>query len=151
MTERIKILANPVVSTILTLVTLAGVIYGAVKFIDSRIDAKINDPSTVRRIALVARPEMILDEEGRVLIDRGAMDYIADFKVAKNPKEPIIDTITITPRRYMANPPLVTAVNTAFLQTKEQRGQKLDWIIKLEYNSWSDPGPNRVRIEIIDR
>jgi hypothetical protein len=136
----------------LTVAALVGAIYGIIRFIDFRIDAKLNDPSTTRRIALAVRPEMIIDQKGSILIDRGAMDYIADLKVTQNPKNPVVaDTVTITPRRYMANPPLVTSVDAAFLHTSAEHGSKLDWIIKLEYNSWSEDGPNRLRIEIIDR
>jgi hypothetical protein len=95
---------------------------------------------------------MIIDQKGTVEIDRGAMDYIADIKVTPNPNIPVLaDTVLITPKRYMSHPPLVTAVDPAFMHTDPERGQKLDWIIKLHYGSHNDPGPNRLRIEIIDR
>jgi hypothetical protein len=133
-------------------VGVVGGIYGLNAYIDWRISSALNEPSMVRRIALAARPEMIIDAKGTVEIDRGAMEYISDFKVTQNPKNPLVaDTITITPRRYMANPPLVTSFDAALLHASAERGQKLDWVIKLEYNTYSDPGPNRLRIEIIDR
>ncbi len=132
--------------------TVFGTIYVAMKFVDSRISTALNDPSMVRRIALAAHPEMIIDQKGTVLIDRGAMDYIADIRVTQNSSNPVVaDTITITPHRYMAHPPLVTSVGAALMHANAQRGQKLDWVIKLEYNSWSEDEPNRLRIEIIDR
>ena len=145
-------LIGSIVAGILTLAALVAAIYGVMYYIDSRIAAQLNEPSMVRRIALSARPEMIIDNKGRIEIDRGAMDYIADIKVTQNSKYPILaDSIVITPRRYMAYPPLVTSVDAAILHTKAERGQKLDWIIKLEYGSWDTEGPNRLRIEIMDR
>ncbi len=143
--------AKQFIGFFLTVATLVGAIYGVITFIDFRINSKLNDPDVVRRIALAARPEMIIDYKGSVLIDRGAMDYIADLKVTQDPKYPLADTIVITPRRYMANPPLITSIDGAFFDASPERGPKLDWIIKLKYRSFSDEGPNRLRIEVIDR
>jgi hypothetical protein len=138
----------PLLAALLAVVTA---IYGATAFIDWRIASALNEPSIVRRIALAARPEMIIDNNGTVEVDRGAMDYISNIKVTKKSNSPVADTIVITPRRYMAHAPLVTSVDGASLNATPERGQKLDWVIKLEWNSFSEPGRNRLRIEIIDR
>lgn len=152
MIDRAKRFITYFVAALAAVSTVVGTIYVAIHFVDSRIAAALSEPSMVRRIALAARPEMIIDEKGTVEIDRGAMDYIADLKVTPDPKSPLVaGTIVITPRRYMAFPPLVTSVDAALVHASVKRGQKLDWVITLEYNSWSDPGPNRLRIEIIDR
>lgn len=152
MIDRAKRFITYFVAAIAAVSTVVGTIYVAMHFVDSRIAAALSDPSMVRRIALAVRPEMIIDHKGTVEIDRGAMDYIADIRVTQDPKSPLVaDTIIITPHRYMAHPPLVTSVDAALLHASAARGQKLDWVIKLDYGSWSDPGPNRLRIEIIDR
>jgi hypothetical protein len=80
----------------------------------------------VRRIALAARPEMIIDNKGRIEIDRGAMDYIADIKVTQNPEFPhIADTIVVplnaTWRIRRWSRPLKVAS-----EAKTEHGQKLD-------------------------
>jgi hypothetical protein len=124
--------AKQFIGFFLSVAALVGAIYGIIRFIDSRIDTKLNDPSTARRIALAARPEMIINQKGSVLIDRGAMEYIADLKVTQNPKNRgLADTIIITPRRYMANPPLVTALDAAFLHTSAEHGPQ----IRLDYQT----------------
>jgi hypothetical protein len=150
--DRVRRFIGYFIAALAAVSTVVGTIYIAMHFVDSRITAALNDPATVRRIAFAARPEMIIDQKGTVEIDRGAMDYIADIKVTPDPRSPLIaDSIVITPKRYMAHPPLVTSVDASLLHAEAERGQKLDWIIKLQWSSTSDPGPNRLRIEIIDR
>jgi hypothetical protein len=52
------------------------------------IATALDDPKMVRKIALAARPEMIIDYKGSVLVDSGAMEYISDFTVITNAKIP---------------------------------------------------------------
>ena len=148
MIEKFKDLAG----LILIFVALAGAFYGVPTFIDKRIDAKLNDPSVTRRIALAARPEMIIDDTGTVLMDHGAMDYLANVEVVKEHKDQFVpDKIIITPRRYMAIAPLVTPVDGSF-RTSVNRGSKLDWVVTFDTISFSEAvGHNRIRIEILDR
>lgn len=143
-----KYFAGPTVG----IAAVVAVIYGAQQYIDSRITRVLNDTETLRRIAAAAKPEMIIDSRGAVLADMGAWDYIADLQVTPSTQSTFIaDSLVITPKKYMATPPLVTPVDGAFLTVTPVRGTKLAWILQLDYGSWDDNGPNRLRIEIIDK
>jgi hypothetical protein len=86
---RMTTLAKQIAALIVTVAAVFAAIYAVPRFIDSRIAAALNEPSMVRRIALAARPEMIIDAKGSIEIDRGAMDYIADIKVTQGSKVPL--------------------------------------------------------------
>lgn len=139
-------------ATVTVVATLVGTIYGVTSFIDGRIASALSDPATLHKIAIMARPEMIIDAKGTVLIDRGAMDYIQDFQVTTHKEVPIlVHKVRITPKRYMALPPLITTVDCGFVSVTSERVEKLDWLLTIEYGGWDGDKPNRVRIEIIDR
>lgn len=121
---------------LVVLVFLAGFIWVVTGFIDSRVRAALEEPQTLERVARMARPEMFIDHKGTVLVDNGAMDYIDDLKVTASDTFPILASkLIITPKKYMANPPLVTAIDSALLRTESERGNKLDWVINLDYGS----------------
>jgi hypothetical protein len=138
-----------IIVIIATIAAVVGAISGAMFYIDRRISVALNDPEMLRKIALATRPQMIIDSRGSVVADFGAMEYLADFRVTGQPN--VADTIVFTPRRYMAQPPLVTSIGDSFFTVTSERGQKLDWVVHLKYSMSNEDAPNRYRVEIIER
>jgi hypothetical protein len=59
-----------------TIIGIIGAIYGAMQFIDKRIEKKLQDDSFVRRVAASLRPAIVFDEHGSIIIDQGGMEII---------------------------------------------------------------------------
>ncbi len=144
-----KYFAGPTVG----IAAVVTVIYGAQQYIDSRISRALDDPGTLKRIAAAAKPEMIIDTSGSVLADMGAYQYISDMQVTglTLTKSNCTSSITITPKHYMASPPLITGIDAPWLGVAAHRGKGLDWVFDLDWGSYRDEGPNRLRMEIIDK
>lgn len=143
---------SAIVKGVSSIIVAVGVIYGGIEFVDYRIEKVLADPQMIRRIATSTRPEMIVDSKGTVLFDRGAMDQIADIRVTADSKFPeIVRTVTITPKNFMALPPLVTAVDGGEFNATPQRGERLDWVVTLDWSGFTEDGTNRIRIELFQQ
>ncbi|HWB04178.1 MAG TPA: hypothetical protein VG796_14215 [Verrucomicrobiales bacterium] len=143
------------IATIAAIITaLWGALYGIQTWVDSRVEDRISDPAFLRRLAERARPELIIDVTGAVLVDRGAMEFLDGppqvFPSAEDPS--MIGRISLNPKKYMAVAPVVSTVDGTSFALKAARGKGLSWEYTL---AWSGtlpyPNPRPIRIEIIDR
>lgn len=132
--------------------SVVAIVYSIQTYVDWRIETQLSDPATLRRIAAAAKPEIILDGKGSIIADMGGMDYLADIKtVPWQQHANMIKTIILTPKKYMAIPPLVSSIDATALRTTSTRGVKLDWRIEIEYDSFEPEGLNRIRVEMLER
>lgn len=125
---------SKVVSLIVAIVV--GV-YGAVTFIDNRIDKKLAEASTLRKVAELVRPSCIFDERGSILFDSGAMQTIEEIKVEDIGKEQtggkLPFRVIVRPKRLLTHAPLISVLDTFSVDIAVERGPKFDWVYTIYY------------------
>lgn len=149
--------ASTVVSmtTILQIAGLVGVLYGCMRFIDSRIEHAINDEQLIKKIASHVRPYVVFDENGSVLVDGGAMQYLEEIEVGKLTEDDFTIEVTVTPKDHLANAPLIEALSKYEIFAVPERGRGHQWIYKMRIEVVRDSGrgehlqPARFRLEIL--
>ncbi|TRZ74239.1 MAG: hypothetical protein D4R93_06885 [Deltaproteobacteria bacterium] len=114
-------------------ITLITALYGVVLFIDKRIDRKLRDDAYLRKIASVLHPIVIFDHKGSILIDQGAMRFIASIKVEPSKILPYPEHIIVSPNKHLAQAPLLTLLDADMANVKASRGTKYDWVFALDY------------------
>ena len=143
-----------IIKGILLIAAFAGVIYGCIRFIDSRIERIVNDEHFIRKVASHIRPFVIFDEKESILVDGGAMQYIENIEIVFNEDNKITETI-ITPKVHLPIAPILESLDEEFAITSK-RGKKFQWIYEMGSidtmaleSSAIRSGINRFRIEII--
>jgi len=147
---------------ILLIAGFLGVVYGCIRFIDSRIEHATNDEQFIRRVSSHVRPYVIFDVNSSILVDGGAMQYLERLKVEDGTRDVatpqgIVVTptlkIVVTPRRHLAYPPLLEKLGAGrlILTPNPKRGPGHEWIYdELEVVHWeNDKVPLRFRLEIL--
>jgi len=126
-----------VCSAILTmLLTLFGLNY----YIDWRIDKSIQSENVINKLQTFVRPSMIFDQNGAILSDQGAYQFIDKFQVSQTNKG-LVDKITITPKKPNICPILIPLDTTASYYINEDHGNGLEIIYELVPTSYSIPRP----------
>jgi hypothetical protein len=141
-----------VVGTVALTITIVLLIVGDV---DKRVEQKIRDPEFIRKVALEIRlPTVIFDENDRILFDSGAMEYIEAIHINKHPEKGLTD-ISITPKKFMPIPPILTPLTDGISFHDPIRVGKLDWQYKSEVKSVlllqgsGEKLPMKFRLEVI--
>ncbi len=138
-----------------TLFAIIAGLYALPKVIDSHIDKAINNTEFIRKIASHVRPYMIIDSKGSVLVDDGAMQYLQRPPLIKHDAEDENRyNIVLTPKNFLAHPPLIEMMRPFVGYTKSERGSGLDWhyesYIGISVGEEIEPEPvPKFRIEII--
>lgn len=140
------------------LITMFGIV-GGLYFLNNRIikvvEDRINEPEFVMRVAeRIKRPKLILDQNGSILIDDGAMKYIKSIKVhIGDSNEP--ERIVVSPNLHLQVAPLLESIDVDFY-IEARRGEKFDWVYTLGSikrmaltGSADPPAQKRFRLEII--
>lgn len=136
------------------LACLAGGIIGVFAWVDSRVEKMLSDSAFLAKIGNRLRPDLLIDSAGTILADRGAMDYLDDLQAVPDSEFPtVVGQLTITPKKFMALPPLITSVDGAYLEVISTRGKGLRWTFSIRYLSGviDTPTPKALRVEIMDR
>lgn len=140
-----------ILEAIIGIITIIGAIYGAIHFIDKRIERKLQDDSFVRKVAASLRPAVVFDEHGSILIDQGGMEIIDTIEVKHDEGSKLPLKIIVSPKHYLAHPPFIFPLTNEMIDFKSSRGQRFVWIYELDYIMDNDDyeGKRRFRMEII--
>ena len=135
---------------------LVAAFYSVQAWVEGRVEAKISDPGFLAKLSDRVRPDLIIDNHGSILVDRGAMEYIDDISVTSKADPDFgefIGKLVITPKKFMALPPLVSAADGSTYAITSKRGVGLKWEFELSYAlvDAGEKGPHPVRVEIINR
>ena len=134
------------------LVALISALYGASSYIDSRIDSRVNNPDFLKRLARSVRPSLVFDEKGSIISDMGAVAFVSNISVTKEPKDTL--TIVVSPVEYFGVEPVLEALDDRYA-ISAKRGQNYDWIFHLSgiqtflLESSAEVERHRFRLEII--
>ncbi len=131
-----------------TAFTIFAGFFGFEYWIDSRIEAKLNHPATIRKIASLVRPSITFDHHGSILTDSGAGQFIKNIKVTMGKNEP--KNILITPTKHLNTPPILEGINYNFHVTAKRIG-KSDWLFELSSPNYVVFGGGEITKEWIFR
>lgn len=140
-----------IVKAIFAILGMGAVLYAGVKFIDARVENKINNREYINKIASAVRPAIIFDSNGSIVNDLGGMEYIDRIEVV--PREghsPIPKRIVLIPKIYLATPPILTSIDSAQYLVNAKRGMNINWEYDFQIQG-SNTGTDylRFRLEII--
>ena len=135
-----------------------GIVLGiivSIVVIENRIEKivsdKLKDPEVLRQVAYHLRPSLTFNQNGTILSDSGAQQFIKDITVEMGENEP--KSIIISPKDHLNSAPVLECLNYNFSFSTKQVG-KSDWQYKLSSpNYLVFEGPTTVkwifRLEII--
>jgi hypothetical protein len=132
---------------------LASIFYGALSSVDKKIDAKLQEPLFLKKLASQIRlPFLIFDEEKRYLADDGALDIIKNIEIIRDGRD--IKQIIITPKRFLAVAPILESLDPDVQFEDAERGKELDWVYKtnLPETTWgrTKAPKKRFKLQIIE-
>jgi len=149
-----------IVKALFSVVAIGAAVYGFNDWIDNKIEKHLNDPLIIRKITQQVQPFAIFSGTGTILVDKGAMDHVADLIVQSNKAKRIPEKVIIMPKRYMAHAPLITAIDQVGAVSRGKRGNGLRWIYTFDTAFILEPGfgpdkkttaeNDRYRLEIIE-
>jgi hypothetical protein len=118
---------------------VVGAFYGIVSFIDSRIEKKLTDETTLRRVASMVRPSCIFDEKGSVIFDSGAMQAVESINLQFTDKKDeflskLPRIITVKFNKHLAYPPILSVLDSYEVYVGEERGPMFEWIFTIGYS-----------------
>ncbi len=141
-----------VIGVVLTGAALVGAIIALNAHIKRLVDKRVDSPETIDKLSKLIRPAVIFDNEGRVLADLGAMEYIESICVTGSLGPTTMDSIRIEVecKKFLDLPPLLTLLDTSFGNTTPTRTGKFGWIFELGPMSYSsDDATFRFRLEVL--
>ncbi|MGD9576772.1 MAG: hypothetical protein AB7Y74_00820 [Syntrophorhabdus sp.] len=134
-------------------ILLFGGYHGLNSYMDSRVEARINNPEYLQKLARSVRPSLLFDDKGSIVADMGAVSFVKSIKVSKKGEHSL--KISITPFEYLGIEPLLEALDDRYM-IEVKRGEMFDWIFTLhEINAITDAtsaspsNRNRFRLELI--
>lgn len=122
--------------------------------IDKKLEAKLNEPGFIRKVAAQARlPFLVFDEHERYLLDTGASKFIAKINVVKEPGASI-KQIVVSPNKLFPIAPVLQSFPGGPEFQEAEKGERYDWVYKtIDRSVWGydgKPPVRRFRLEIID-
>lgn len=116
---------------VLTFLGLAGAYFAAVEW---RVRTITRDPEYLADIARRVRPSLVIDDEGRVLSDTGALSLLEKppeiVLPAKEDREGYTK-IMITPKQYLKAEPIVEALDIGNSSVLVRRGKGISWEVRV--------------------
>jgi hypothetical protein len=129
------------------------------KFIVDAVSEQLKDPSVVKSLALLVKPDLVFDEKGAVLVDRGAWAAIKEngIIITKDTSDSITNGLPITIRiafnKNLPTAPLLTPIGPDVIFVTSTRGNEFEWVYTLHYSLRSDPDDipcvRKYRLELI--
>ena len=109
-----------------------GLYHGLNWFVHSKIEESIHSPETLQELVRQLRPWAVFNGDGSILYDGGA-DQFVDIKIAYESKDgtPYLMTITITPKAFMKNPPLIRGIDSPFVCAMPSREPPRSWVFQV--------------------
>ena len=135
-------------------VAIVAGVYGVVAFVDSRVERRLTEDDTLRKIASFVRPSCIFDERGSILYDSGAMQSIEEIKLEGLPKEegkdrfPLPVKIILRPKTFLREAPILSSLDAYVLGVKAERGEKFDWVYTVFYNAAGEADFKKCRFRL---
>lgn len=119
------------------------------------VDKRINEPEYIQRISEQIRPFVILNWDGVVLADGGALKYIDSLSILD--KSPwgncfLPRKILIKPKEFMQNEPIVQCLSPEALSIRIKRIPTISWLVIIDepiVGPMVDSCDMRFRIELI--
>lgn len=109
------------------------------KYIEDRIQESLSKEEIIGKISLLVKPDMIFDEKGSIVADRGASAFVQDrgiyFTMEDDMSDSIPSEIRISFSKHLKVPPLLTPLNPDITTIRPERGASHDWIYKLSYSA----------------
>ena len=120
------------------------------KYIDNQIENKLSESSFIRAVGSHVHPSIIFDSRGSILNDLGGMAYIEKLDVQTAKNSPMAQKIVLTPKSYLASPPILTTSDALFISVVPTRGKGIDWefIVDVQMDI-RGPQNVRFRLEIV--
>jgi hypothetical protein len=157
--ETTKITTWTIVKAIGVIIAIVATFYSIDTYITIKIEKRLNDPMVTRRIAKQVRPFAIFSGTGTILVDNGAMEYLADLTIQNDAARRIPEKVIVVPKRYMAHAPLITAIDQPGTVVRPKRRTGLTWEYTFHTAYVLEPGvapdkkttaeDDRYRLEII--
>lgn len=122
------------VAAIVVIASLAAVDY----YIEKKVNDAISDEELIKKISSRVRPSMIFDQNGSILADMGAWQFISDLNVSEN-TQGFVDKITISMKNPGASPILTSLDKTVDYFIRSVKGKKLNVTYELEVLSHTKP------------
>lgn len=125
--------------------------------VDRKIEARLRDPTFIRKVAAEVRlPFLIFDEDRRYLADTGASELVQNIRITKDGRD--IKAITITPKKFLPVPPILESYDRDIGFEEAKQGQGFEWIYTtiLPETTWAKTYPSgkaprkRFKLEIIE-
>jgi hypothetical protein len=111
------------------------------KYVEDRIQEALSKDEIIQKLSLLVKPDMIFDEKGSILADRGASAFILDKGIHITLEDdhfgPIPSEIRISFSKNMKIPPLLTPLNPDSTFVWAKRGEAHDWIYEFSYSATS--------------
>jgi len=106
--------------------------FGYFTIVEWRVRAIVKDPEFLAEVARRSRPAMVIDSEGRVLSDMGALSLLEGVPgvEAVGPSKSYVK-ITIKPRTMLPAEPIVQALDEANVSVTAARGHGVSWEVVL--------------------
>ena len=152
---------NPwaVLSTVVAIISLMVAIFIQLNTsVDKKIEIKLKDPEFIRMVANEVRlPFVIFDEDKSVIVDTGAMNFIDKIEIKKEQRQDVSEII-ISPKKFLAIPPVLENLDAYMAFENPVRGNKFDLIYKraeMAEVQWGDARPlekrpkKKFRLQII--
>lgn len=118
------------------------------QYLDYKVNIAITKPEVLDNLRKQVRPMCIFDENGAILSDMGARQYIEDdIELIKTKDGKFIEEIKIALKNPLSIPILTCLDNSVDYLVSPQRGKGLEIIYKLNVNSYSAP---RARISLFN-
>lgn len=119
--------------------------------VEKIVQEKLKNPEVLRQIAYHLRPSLTFNQNGTILSDSGAQQFIKDIKVEIGENDPTF--ITISPKRHLNSAPILECLNYNFSYSTKQVGTS-DWQYELSSPDYLVAGGPTItewifRIEII--
>lgn len=153
-------LAWAIIVAIGAIAAIGGLFLASRKFIVDVVSKEMENESTVRKLSLLIKPDLVFDENGAVLADRGAWAAIKENGIAitKDTNDnPVTKGLPVTIRiaftKHLPTAPLLTPIVPDVIFVTSTRGAEFEWVYTLKYTLRSDPddGPivRTYRLELL--
>jgi len=136
-----------------SIVTIGTVFLKSRKYIEDRVQEALSKDEVIQKISLLVKPDMIFDETGAIIVDRGASAFVQDKGISFLYENPLFDgapsEMRILFSKHIKTAPLLTPLNPDAVHIRAIRGEAHSWIYKLNYSMTAKPSePRQYRLEI---
>ena len=136
-----------IVGAIVLVCTIGALFLRSRQFIENTVSERLKDPSVIRSLALLVKPDLVFDEHGAVIAERGAWAAIKEngITITKGTSDsdniiahelPV--TIRIAFKKHFETAPLLTPIGPDIIFITSTRGEQFEWVYTLKYTMRSD-------------